>query len=258
MTSPKNVAQATRSAHMLRDVISANADTTAFPSDVDANDEKTAVQSGNGVARHKLLASSRPGFGCVLFQHRYYEGTRLFTGMTYTEDDLRFNWVYNLDDAVSSVLIEPDCVLFLWENANHEGAMLVMENVLRDAGVATADIDYINVHGTSTPPGDASEIKAVQAVFKEDVYPLNISSTKSMTGHLLGASGAIEAVATLLAMKHRCVPPTINHFTDDEVFDKKLNFTFNQPQERDIVIALSNTFGFGGHNTSIIFKKWDA
>jgi len=135
------------------------------------------------------------------------------------------------------------------------GAYNVMINALADAGISTSQIDYINVHGTSTPLGDISEIAAIQRVFGEDVYDLNISSTKSMTGHLLGAAGAIEAVACLLAIKHQTAPPTINHFTDDESFDPKINLTFNKPQKRVINVALSNTFGFGGHNTSIIFKR---
>ncbi|MDQ3394625.1 MAG: beta-ketoacyl-ACP synthase II [Bacteroidota bacterium] len=135
------------------------------------------------------------------------------------------------------------------------GAKLVMKNVLADANLKPEDIDYINVHGTSTPLGDISETRAILDVFKEHAYKLNISSTKSMTGHLLGAAGAIEAIASILALKHQLVPPTINHFTDDENFDAKLNFTFNKAQSRKIQYALSNTFGFGGHNFSIIFKK---
>jgi 3-oxoacyl-[acyl-carrier-protein] synthase II len=135
------------------------------------------------------------------------------------------------------------------------GALNVMKNVLRDAGIKPEEVDYINVHGTSTPLGDVSEVKAIQTVFGDHAYKLNISSTKSMTGHLLGAAGAIEAVAAILAIQHSVVPPTINHFTDDESFDSGLNFTFNKAQEREVNVALSNTFGFGGHNTSIIFKK---
>ncbi|MBC7417086.1 MAG: beta-ketoacyl-ACP synthase II [Pedobacter sp.] len=136
------------------------------------------------------------------------------------------------------------------------GAKMVMTNALNDAGMTTADIDYINVHGTSTPLGDISETKAIRALFGEDAYNLNISSTKSMTGHLLGAAGAIEAIACILAVKNDLVPPTINHFTDDPEFDPKLNFTFNKAQKRTVNAALSNTFGFGGHNASVIFKKY--
>ncbi len=138
------------------------------------------------------------------------------------------------------------------------GAYNVMRNALQDAGLQTSDIDYINVHGTSTPVGDPSEAKAIVKLFGEDAYKLNISSTKSMTGHLLGAAGAIEAIATILTVVHDEVPPTINHFTDDPAFDPGLNFTFNAPQKRTVDAALSNTFGFGGHNASIIVKKYKA
>jgi 3-oxoacyl-[acyl-carrier-protein] synthase II len=128
---------------------------------------------------------------------------------------------------------------------------------LDDAGLTTADIDYINVHGTSTPLGDISETMAIGNLFGEDAYNLNISSTKSMTGHLLGAAGAVESIACILAIKNGIVPPTINHFTDDPNIDSKLNFTFNKAQKREIKAALSNTFGFGGHNASVIFKKFE-
>ena len=136
------------------------------------------------------------------------------------------------------------------------GAYNVMKNALDDAGLKPEDIDYINVHGTSTPLGDISEITAIQRVFGEHAYKVNISSTKSMTGHLLGAAGAIEAIASILATVHDIIPPTINHFTDDPVFDPRLNFTFHNAQERTVNAALSNTFGFGGHNASVIFKKF--
>lgn len=137
------------------------------------------------------------------------------------------------------------------------GARNVMVNALRDASIKTTDVDYINVHGTSTPLGDKSESVAIREVFGDHAYKLNISSTKSMTGHLLGAAGAIEAVASIMAIQHQLVPPTINHFTDDEELDSKLNYTFNKAQKRKVDIALSNTFGFGGHNTSIIFRKYE-
>ncbi|WP_422359684.1 beta-ketoacyl-ACP synthase II [Reichenbachiella sp.] len=137
------------------------------------------------------------------------------------------------------------------------GATNVMLNALKDANLNPEDVDYINVHGTSTPLGDVSESMAIQNVFKEHAYDLNISSTKSMTGHLLGAAGAIEAAACVMAIQNGEVPPTINHFSDDEAFDPKLNFTFNKSQKRDVKVALSNTFGFGGHNTSIIFRKFE-
>lgn len=135
------------------------------------------------------------------------------------------------------------------------GALNVMKNALADAEMDPSEIDYINVHGTSTPLGDISEVKAIEAVFGEHAYKLNISSTKSMTGHLLGAAGAVEAVASILAVKHGIVPPTINHFNDDPAFDPRLNFTFNKAQRRSVNAALSNTFGFGGHNASVIFSK---
>jgi 3-oxoacyl-[acyl-carrier-protein] synthase II len=136
------------------------------------------------------------------------------------------------------------------------GANNVMKNALEDAGMNYDEIDYINVHGTSTPLGDIAESKAITSVFKEHAYKLNISSTKSMTGHLLGAAGAIEAIASILAVKEDIIPPTINHFDDDPDIDNKLNFTFNKAQKREVRAALSNTFGFGGHNASIIVKKY--
>ena len=137
------------------------------------------------------------------------------------------------------------------------GATSVMINALEDAEMQPEEIDYINVHGTSTPLGDMSEVIAIEKVFGEHAYKLNISSTKSMTGHLLGAAGAIEAIAAIKSIEHQIVPPTINHFTDDDQFNPKLNFTFNKAQERTINACLSNTFGFGGHNTSVVFRKLD-
>ncbi len=138
------------------------------------------------------------------------------------------------------------------------GACLVMKNALEDAGMKPEDIDYINVHGTSTPVGDISEVKAIKEVFGDAAYKLNISSTKSMTGHLLGAAGAVEAMASVLAVKNDIVPPTINHEEgdNDEKIDYNLNFTFNKAQKREVRAALSNTFGFGGHNACVIFKKY--
>jgi len=135
------------------------------------------------------------------------------------------------------------------------GAKAVMENALKDAGIRAQEIGYINVHGTSTPLGDVAELKAIKAIFGDDAYDLNISSTKSMTGHLLGAAGALEAIACIMAVKENIVPPTINHFTDDPNIDSKLNLTFEKAQEREVNVALSNTFGFGGHNASVIVKK---
>jgi 3-oxoacyl-[acyl-carrier-protein] synthase II len=134
------------------------------------------------------------------------------------------------------------------------GAMRVMQKALAEAGLKPEDVDYINVHGTSTPLGDIAETKAIVNVFGDHAYKLNISSTKSMTGHLLGAAGAVEAIACIKAIENQIVPPTINHFTDDPEIDNKLNLTFNTAQKRTVKVALSNTFGFGGHNASIIFK----
>ena len=138
------------------------------------------------------------------------------------------------------------------------GAKLVMERALKDAGLKPEDVDYINVHGTSTHVGDISEAKAIKEVFGDAAYKLNISSTKSMTGHLLGAAGAVEAMISILAVKNDIVPPTINHAEGDEdpEIDYNLNFTFNEAQKREVRVALSNTFGFGGHNASVIFKKY--
>ena len=136
------------------------------------------------------------------------------------------------------------------------GVINVMNNALADANMKPEDIHHINVHGTSTPLGDIAEVKAIKGVFGDHAYNINISSTKSMTGHLLGGAGAIEAVACIMAIKDDIVPPTINHFTDDPDLDPKLNFTFNTAQKRVVDAALSNTFGFGGHNVSVIFKKY--
>ena len=137
------------------------------------------------------------------------------------------------------------------------GAKMVMHNALEDAGMKPTDIDYINVHGTSTPLGDISELKAIKNLFGEHAYNLNISATKSMTGHLLGATGAVEAIISVLSVKNDIIPPTINHSDDDidEEIDYRLNLTFNKAQKRNVRAALSNTFGFGGHNASIIVKK---
>ena len=138
------------------------------------------------------------------------------------------------------------------------GAKNVMIQALDDAGLQASDIDYINTHGTSTPLGDIAEIKAIQAVFGAHAYELNISSTKSMTGHCLGAAGVIEAIACIMSVQNDIVPPTINHFTDDPELDPKLNFTYGEAQKRPVQAALSNTFGFGGHNACVIFKKYSA
>ena len=135
------------------------------------------------------------------------------------------------------------------------GAIKVMENCLKDAEINTEEVDIINMHGTSTPLGDVAESNAIVKVFKNHTYKMNINSTKSMTGHLLGAAGAVEAIASIMAIKHGIVPPTINHKTPDEDIDQKINFTFGKAQKRTVNIALSNTFGFGGHNACVLFKK---
>lgn len=137
------------------------------------------------------------------------------------------------------------------------GAALVMNNTLEDANLQASDVDYINVHGTSTPLGDLAELAAIKKVFGEHAYKMNISSTKSMTGHLLGAAGAVEAIASIMAIQENIVPPTINHFTDDPAIDSGLNLTFNKPQPRVVNVAMSNGFGFGGHNATVVFKKYN-
>jgi len=138
------------------------------------------------------------------------------------------------------------------------GAALVMSSALEDANLQPNDIDYINTHGTSTPLGDVSELKAIKKIFGDHAYTMNISATKSMTGHLLGAAGAIEAIATILAVQNNIIPPTINHFTDDPEIDARLNLTFGKAQHREVRAAISNTFGFGGHNAAIVVRKYSA
>ena len=135
------------------------------------------------------------------------------------------------------------------------GVVKVMENCLKDAEMGPEEVDAINTHGTSTPLGDVAELKAISKVFGEHAHNININSTKSMTGHLLGAAGAIEAIASILAMENSLVPPTINHSVVDEQIDPKLNLTLNKAQKREVKVAMSNTFGFGGHNACILFKK---
>ena len=137
-----------------------------------------------------------------------------------------------------------------------DGATLVMENALKDAGISASEVDAINMHGTSTPLGDVAESNALKKVFGDHLYKMNINSTKSMTGHLLGAAGVIEAISTILSIQHNIVPPTINHFTDDENIDPNINFTFNKAQEREVNVAMSNTFGFGGHNACVVMQKF--
>ncbi len=136
------------------------------------------------------------------------------------------------------------------------GATLVMKRAIKDAGIDPTEVDYINTHGTSTPLGDTAELKAIENIFGEHAYKLNISSTKSMTGHLLGAAGAIEGIAAILAVKNDIIPPTINHTTTDPEIDSKLNLTFNTMQKRTVNVAISNTFGFGGHNAAVVIRKF--
>lgn len=138
------------------------------------------------------------------------------------------------------------------------GAALVMQNALDDAEMKPVEIDYINTHGTSTPLGDTAELKAIEKIFGEQAFKMNISATKSMTGHLLGAAGAIEAIATVLAVKNDTIPPTINHFTDDPEIDPRFNLTFHKAQKREVRAAISNTFGFGGHNAAVVVRKYPA
>ena len=137
------------------------------------------------------------------------------------------------------------------------GVVAVMKNCLNNAGISPEEVDYINTHGTSTPLGDVAELKAIKEVFGDHAKNININSTKSMTGHLLGAAGAIEAVASVMSMQHGIIPPTINHKNVDENIDPELNLTLNKSQNRDVKIAMSNTFGFGGHNACVLFKKID-
>ena len=138
------------------------------------------------------------------------------------------------------------------------GAMLGMRRALKNAGIEPEAIDHINTHGTSTPAGDVVEARAIQSVFGEHAYNISLNSTKSMTGHLLGGAGVIEAIATILALKNGIIPPTINHFDDDPEIDSRLDFTFNKAKVRDIRYAMSNAFGFGGQNATLVFKKIDA
>ncbi len=137
------------------------------------------------------------------------------------------------------------------------GVIAVMKNCLENAGVSPEEVDHINTHGTSTPLGDVAELKAISEVFGAHAKNININSTKSMTGHLLGAAGAIESISAILAMEHGIVPPTINHTTFDEHIDPELNLTLNKAQKREVKVAMSNTFGFGGHNACVLFKKLD-
>jgi len=157
---------------------------------------------------------------------------------------------------VSGAGLSADAYHMTAPHPDGEGAINVMNNCLADSGLSYKDVDLINMHGTSTPLGDKAEAKAVKAVFKDHAYGLNINSTKSMTGHLLGAAGAVEAISCILSINNNVVPPTINHFNDDPEIDNNLNFTFNNSQKREVKVAMSNTFGFGGHNACVLLKEF--
>ena len=211
-----------------------------------------ALSTRNGDPEHasRPFSASRDGFimgegaGCLILEeleHAKARGAKIYAEMVGEGESA---------DAYHITASHPEGL----------GAKLVMERALQDAGLKPEDIDYINVHGTSTPVGDVSEAKAIKQVFGDAAYKLNISSTKSMTGHLLGAAGAVEAMASVLAVQNDIVPPTINHEEgdNDPEIDYNLNFTFNKAQRREVRAAMSNTFGFGGHNACVIFKKYAA
>jgi 3-oxoacyl-[acyl-carrier-protein] synthase II len=195
------------------------------------------------------FSKSRDGFvlgegaACLIleeYEHAKARGAKIYAEMV---------GVGMTSDAYHMTAPEPD----------GKGAERVMRLAIRDAGLQPSDIDYINTHGTSTPMGDVTELKAIERVFGEHVYDMNLDSTKSMTGHMIGATGAVEALACIMALKEGIIPPTINHDPEDldENIDYRINFTFDKAQKRDIRYALSNTFGFGGHNACLVFKKWE-
>ena len=231
-------------------IVSGGAEAAIFPCGVGGFNAMHALSTRNddpqGASRP--FSASRDGFvmgegaGCLILEeleHAKARGAKIYA-------------------EVAGVGMSADAHHLTASHPEGLGAKLVMMNALEDAEMKPEDIDYINVHGTSTPVGDISEVKAIKALFGEHAYKLNISSTKSMTGHLLGAAGAVEALASVLAVKNDIVPPTINHTEgdNDEEIDYNLNFTFNKAQKRTVNAALSNTFGFGGHNACIIFKKY--
>jgi 3-oxoacyl-[acyl-carrier-protein] synthase II len=231
-------------------IVSGGAEATISPSAVGGFNSMHALSTRNDSPEtaSRPFSASRDGFvigegaGCIILEEMEHAVARGAT--IYAE--------------VVGEGMSADAYYITASHPEGLGAKLVMRNALDDAGMRPEDIDYINVHGTSTPVGDISEAKAIIDVFGEHSYKLNISSTKSMTGHLLGAAGVVEAVLTILAMRDSIVPPTINHAEgdDDPEIDYNLNFTFNKAQEREIRAALSNTFGFGGHNASVIFKQF--
>ena len=231
-------------------ILAGGAEATIYPAGVGGFNSMNALSTRNDDPTHasRPFSASRDGFvmgegsGCLILEeleHAKARGAKIYAEIAGTGASA---------DAYHITASHPEGL----------GAKLVMSNALEDAGMKPEDIDYINVHGTSTPVGDISEVKAIQALFGDYAYQVNISSTKSMTGHLLGAAGAVEAIACVLSVKNDIVPPTINHEEgdNDEHIDYNLNFTFNKAQQRTIRAALSNTFGFGGHNACVIVKKY--
>ena len=230
--------------------LSGGAEAAIWPAGVGGFNAMKALSTRNDDPTHasRPFSASRDGFvmgegaGCLILEeleHAKARGAKIYAEM-------------------AGAGMSADAYHITASHPEGLGAKLVMERALEDAGMTPEDIDYINVHGTSTHVGDISEAKAIKELFGEHAYKLNISSTKSMTGHLLGAAGAVEAMASVMAVNQDIVPPTINHEEDDkdEEIDYDLNFTFNKAQQRTVRAALSNTFGFGGHNACVIFKKY--
>ena len=231
-------------------IVAGGAEAAIFEAGVGGFNAMHALSTRNDDPEHasRPFSASRDGFvmgegsGCLILEeleHAKARGAKIYA-------------------EVAGIGVSADAYHLTASHPEGLGAILVMKNALEDANMAPEDIDYINVHGTSTSVGDISEAKAIKDVFGEHAYKLNISSTKSMTGHLLGAAGAVEAIASVLAVKNDIVPPTINHNEEDkdENIDYQMNFTFNKAQKRTVRAALSNTFGFGGHNACIIVKKY--
>ena len=231
-------------------IVTGGAEAAIFPCGVGGFNAMHALSTRNDDPEHasRPFSASRDGFimgegaGCLILEeleHAKARGAKIYA-------------------EVAGAGMSADAYHLTASHPEGLGARLVMSNALEDAGMKPEDIDYINVHGTSTPVGDVSEVKAIKSLFGEHAYKLNISSTKSMTGHLLGAAGAVEALVSVLAVKNDIVPPTINHEEgdNDEEIDYNLNFTFNKAQKRTVNAALSNTFGFGGHNACVIVKQY--
>ena len=231
-------------------IVTGGAEAAIFPAGVGGFNSMHAISTRNDDPEHasRPFSASRDGFvmgegsGCLILEeleHAKARGAKIYA-------------------EVAGIGVSADAYHITASHPEGLGAKIVMQNALEDAEMKPEDIDYINVHGTSTPVGDISESKAIKEVFGEHAYKLNISSTKSMTGHLLGATGGVEAIACVLSVKNDIVPPTINHEEgdNDENIDYNLNFTFNKAQKRTVRAALSNTFGFGGHNACIIVKKY--